>query len=33
MAKRKVVAAILIGLMVVAGGFYPLYADLIRGEE
>lgn len=32
-AKRKLIAVILIGLMVVAGGFYPLYADLMRGGE
>ena len=33
MAKRKLIAAILIGLMVVAGGFYPLYANLVQSGE
>jgi hypothetical protein len=31
MAKRKLIAIVLIGLMVVAGGFYPVYADLVSG--
>ena len=33
MGKKKLIGVILIGLMVVAGGFYPLYADLVRGGE
>jgi hypothetical protein len=33
MAKRKLTAIVVVGLMVVAGGFYPLYADLVRGGE
>ena len=31
MTKRKLIAIVVIGLMVVAGAFYPLYADLVRG--
>jgi hypothetical protein len=33
MGKKKLIGVILIGLMVVTGGFYPLYADLVRGGE
>ncbi len=34
MPMRKLIVIILVGLMVVAGGFYPLYADLVsRGEK
>jgi hypothetical protein len=31
MTKRKLIAIVVIGLMVVAGAFYPLYADVVRG--
>jgi hypothetical protein len=33
MAMRKLIAVVLVGLMVVAGGFYPVYADLVRDGE
>lgn len=29
MTKRKLIAIVVVGLMVVAGGFYPVYADLV----
>ena len=33
MAKKKLIAIVVVGLMVVAGGFYPMYADLARGGD
>ena len=33
MAKKKLIAIVVVGLMVVAGGFYPVYADLARGGD
>jgi hypothetical protein len=33
MAMRRLIAIVVIGFMVVAGGFYPVYADLVRGGE
>lgn len=33
MSKRKLMTLVIAGLLVLAGGFYPLYADIVRDGE